>query len=292
MPELGKSRLRKGALMAFGVMAVLSVTASVSSAQTIDQRLSASRGSVGGTEGFVDPSGRAFTFCRVAYRQVRREPNGQGWRTDYPDADRNLMLRLSQLTTTPIRTTREGRPDHIIVQLTDDAIFQCPFVFMSDVGTMAMNREESERLREYLLRGGFLWVDDFWGEFAWDAWVQELGKALPPAEYPITDIPPGDIIFNALYNVYDVPQVPSIQFWAPERREHVRAGLRQCRPALERCPGRAGADHRPDVPQHGRRRWLGKRGGGRRVLLPVFSQGLRARDQHRPVRSDALTHWR
>ena len=139
MAEVVKSRWIRGALVAFGVMALCFGTARVSAAQTIDQRLRASRQSVGGGEGFVDPSGRAFTFCRVAYRQVRREPMGQGWRTDYPDADRNLMLRLSQLTTTPIRTTPQGRPDHLIVQLTDDEIFQCPFVFMSDVGTMALD---------------------------------------------------------------------------------------------------------------------------------------------------------
>ncbi len=149
MTEVVKSRWIRGALVAFGVVALGFGTARVSAAQTIDQRLRASRRafagpegrSFGGSEGFVDPSGRAFTFCRVAYRQVRREPMGQGWRTDYPDADRNLMLRLSQLTTTPIRTTQRGRPDHLIVQLTDDEIFQCPFVFMSDVGTMAMNSE-------------------------------------------------------------------------------------------------------------------------------------------------------
>ncbi len=213
MTALVKSRWIRGALVGFGVMALGFGTARVSAAQTIDQRLRASRQSSGGTEGFVDPSGRAFTFCRVAYRQVRREPMGQGWRTDYPDADRNLMLRLSQLTTTPIRTTPQGRPDHLIVELTDDEIFQCPFVFMSDVGTMAMNSEEAERLRDYLLRGGFLWVDDFWGEYAWDRWVEEITKSLPPGEYPIEDVPAGHMIFNALYNVYDVPQVPSIQYW-------------------------------------------------------------------------------
>ena len=213
MTEVVKSRWVRGALVAFGVMALGLGTARVSAAQTIDERLRASRQSFGGSEGFVDPSGRAFTFCRVAYRQVRREPMGQGWRTDYPDADRNLMLRLSQLTTTPIRTTPQGRPDHLIVQLTDDEIFQCPFVFMSDVGTMALDSEEAERLRKYLLRGGFLWVDDFWGEYAWDRWVEEITKALPPGEYPIEDLPAGHMIFNALYNVYDVPQVPSIQYW-------------------------------------------------------------------------------
>ena len=164
MSEVETSRLTRGALVAFWGLALVFWTVRVSASQSIDPRLSASRGSFGGIEGFVDPSGRAFTFCRVAYRQVRREPMGQGWRTDYPDADRNLMLRLSQLTTTPIRTTRQGRPDHIIVQLTDDEIFQCPVVFMSDVGTMGLTSEEAERLRKYLLRGGFLWVDDFWGE--------------------------------------------------------------------------------------------------------------------------------
>ena len=123
------------------------------------------------------------------------------------------MLRLSQLTRTPIRTTPQERPDHLIVQLTDDEIFQCPFIFMSDVGTMALDSDEAERLRKYLTRGGFLWVDDFWGEYAWDNWVREISKALPPGEYPIADIPPGHTIFNALYQVYDVPQVPSIQHW-------------------------------------------------------------------------------
>ena len=110
----------------------------------------------------------SFTFCRVAYRQVRREPLGQGWRTDYPDGDRNLMLRLSQLTTTPIRQTQHGEPDHIIVRIMDDELFECPFIFMSDVGTIGLDPAEAVRLRQYLEQGGFLWADDFWGSRAWD----------------------------------------------------------------------------------------------------------------------------
>ncbi len=156
---------------------------------------------------------RSFTFCRVAYRQVRREPLGQGWRTDYPDGDRNLMLRLSQLTTTPIRQTEYGEPDHRIVQIMDDELFACPFVFMSDVGTIGIDPEEAERLRLYLEQGGFLWADDFWGSRAWATWAREIGKALPPAEFPIVDIPAGHLLLNALYDVHEVPQVPSIQYW-------------------------------------------------------------------------------
>ncbi len=212
MSEVGRRGWIRGAVMA-GLMALAFGVPRVSAAQGIDQRLRASRGYYGGTEGFADPSGRAFTFCRVEYRQVRREAYGRGWRTDYPDADRNLMLRLSQLTKTPIRTNSRGRPEHLVVHFTDDELFQCPFIFMSDVGTMALNSEEAERLRKYLLRGGFLWVDDFWGEFAWDKWVDEISKALPRGEYPIEDVPSGHMIFNALYNVYEVPQIPSIQYW-------------------------------------------------------------------------------
>ena len=213
MTEVGRSAWIRGVLVPIGVIALAFGTASASAAQGIDQRLRSSRGFSGGSEGFADPSGRSFTFCRVQYTQVRREALGQGWRTDYPDADRNLMLRLSQLTTTPIRTNSRGRPEHLVVHFTDDELFQCPFIFMSDVGTMELSSDEAERLRKYLTRGGFLWVDDFWGGYAWDNWVREISKALPAGEYPIADIPPGHTIYNALYRVYDVPQVPSIQFW-------------------------------------------------------------------------------
>ena len=218
MTEVGRGGWIRRSVMAFGLMALAGGTAHVSAAQGLDQRLRASRGFSGSPEGFVDPSGRAFTFCRVEYRQVRREALGQGWRTDYPDADRNLMLRLSQLTKTPIRTNSRGRPEHLVVHFTDDDLFQCPFIFMSDVGTMALDSDEAARLRKYLERGGFLWVDDFWGDFAWGNWVREISKALPPAEYLIEDIRPGDRIFNALYEVDDVPQIPSIQYWRSSGR--------------------------------------------------------------------------
>ncbi len=213
MTEVGRSVWIRRCVVTLGLMALAFGTANPSAAQRFGRRFGTSRGYSGGAEGFSVPSARAFTFCRIAYRQVRSEALGQGWRTDYPDADRNLMLRLSQLTRTPIRTNSSGRPEHLVMEFTDEDLYQCPFIFMSDVGTMAMNPEEAERLRQYLLRGGFLWVDDFWGDYAWDMWVREIGKALPPSEYPIEDITPDHKIFNALYQVYEVPQVPSIQFW-------------------------------------------------------------------------------
>ena len=81
-----------------------------------------------------------------------------------PDADINFSIRLSELTKTHISKQPDGEPNHLVVRLTDDALFNCPMIQMEDVGTMRFSEIEVVRLREYLLKGGFLYVDDFWGE--------------------------------------------------------------------------------------------------------------------------------
>jgi len=154
-----------------------------------------------------------FMFCRVAYQQVRRERNGQGWRTDYPDSDRNFMLRLSQLTTTQIAQWENESPFHAVVRLTDPGLFQCPFIFMSDVGTAGFTTQEIEALRSYLMKGGFLWADDFWGDAAWEEWKALMAEVLDPTVYPITEVPNGHEMLSTLYLVEELPQIPSIQFW-------------------------------------------------------------------------------
>ena len=90
------------------------------------------------------------------YTSVRREPAGSGWQTDYPYADINFMIRLSELTRTHVSMNRQREPNHWVVRITDDALFDCPFVMTSDVGTIGLSPEEVVRLRAYLLKGGFL----------------------------------------------------------------------------------------------------------------------------------------
>lgn len=153
----------------------------------------------------------AFSFCRLFYTPVRREAGGQGWRTDYPLSDRHLMIRLSELTSTPVGWRDDGEPAYAVVRATDAELFRCPFLFASDVGTIGLTDEEAARLREYLLKGGFLWVDDFWGERAWVHWTGEIRRVLP--EHPIVDVTPEHPLFSAVYHVRALPQVPSIQFW-------------------------------------------------------------------------------
>lgn len=156
---------------------------------------------------------RSFMFTRVLYESVRDEPLGHGWNTDYPESDTNFMVRLSELTKTRISRDAEGMPNHIVVTLDDDSIFSYPFVFMSDVGTIGFTDSQAERMRQYLLRGGILYVDDFWGIRAWGHWKHEIGKVLPADKYPIVDVPLDHPIFQSFFTVRKIPQIPSIQYW-------------------------------------------------------------------------------
>ena len=120
-----------------------------------------------------------FTFCRLWYTQVRREAGGLGWSTDYPRADQNLTRRLSELTMTPVTRWLDGEPGIAGVRPTDPNLYQCPFLFASDAGTAGFDASEVEALREYFLKGGFLWVDDFWGNRAWSHFTGEMARVCP-----------------------------------------------------------------------------------------------------------------
>ena len=155
----------------------------------------------------------SFNFCR-AWVQTNRNGDGGGWLVDYPRADINLSVRVSELTKTRISKDAEGQPNHLVVRLTDDELFQCPFVMMTEVGSASIDTREAERLREYLLKGGFLWADDFWGEFAWEWWEAQIRKVLPAADFEIVDLPGDHPLFNSQFQVKGTPQIASINHWA------------------------------------------------------------------------------
>jgi len=153
----------------------------------------------------------AFTACKLMYTSTRREAGGAGWSTDYPFAAINLMTRLSELTRVRVSHDSVREVNYWVVRITDPELFECPFLIGTDVGTLAFSDEEVKRLREYLLKGGFLWVDDFWGTQSWEQWSAEIHKVLP--EYPIFDVPADHPIRNVLFSINNVEQVSSINFW-------------------------------------------------------------------------------
>ena len=96
------------------------------------------------------------------------------------------------------------------MQLTSEELFQCPVIIMQEVGRLLFTREDAARLRTYLLKGGFLWVDDFWGSYAWQVWESEIRKVFPADEYPIVDVPRDHPMFHMLFDLDGVPQIPGI----------------------------------------------------------------------------------
>lgn len=152
-----------------------------------------------------------FVICRLVYTEVRRY--GVGWRTDYPLGERNLSIRLSEMTHTRVSSKPDGSPNHYVVRLTDDQLFSCPFIMAGDIGSIGLSPTDAARLREYLLKGGFMWTDDHWGSEEWEVWTRELAKVFPPDEYPIEELTPADPLFRSQFEVSEMPQIPNIGYW-------------------------------------------------------------------------------
>jgi hypothetical protein len=155
----------------------------------------------------------SFNFCRIMFSRGY-EGDGGNWAVDYPRADVNLSIRFSELTKGRISIDPSGEPNHVVMELTNPALFECPFIMMTEVGAAVFGPEESAKLREYLLKGGFLWADDFWGSYAWDHWASEFSKVLPSSEYRIFELPKDHPLFRQQFEIGKVPQIPSINHWA------------------------------------------------------------------------------
>jgi hypothetical protein len=154
-----------------------------------------------------------FNFCRLMFTSAWREASGSGWNTDYPGADLNFPIRLGELTKTRISRQPTGESNHLVVRATDPFLYKCPFLLASDIGTVQFDPEEVTALRSYFDKGGFFWVDDFWGERAWEVWVEQLSRILPPNEFPIQDVPMDHSLWRTVFEVKRLPQIPAISHW-------------------------------------------------------------------------------
>jgi hypothetical protein len=154
----------------------------------------------------------SFNFCRIMFTATRGGFGGN-WSVDYPRADVNLSIRFSELTKARISVAPSGEPNHLVVDLSDPALFDCPFVMMTEVGAAYFSPEEAAKLKEYLLKGGFLWADDFWGSYAWENWIGEFNKVLPANEFRVFELPKDHPLFRQQFQISKVAQIPSINHW-------------------------------------------------------------------------------
>ena len=152
-----------------------------------------------------------FTFVRVKYSSAGGGwgRGGGKWATDYPDSDLNFSFRLQQLTAMKVD------PKGLILELTDPALFDYPFLYMIEPGNLQFTQEEVVALRKYCMNGGFMMVDDFWGDWEYENFYQQIKRVFPerePSELPIEHA-----VFNGVYQLKEKPQVPSIN-WARSGR--------------------------------------------------------------------------
>ena len=156
-----------------------------------------------------------FQFCRVVFRNG---PNGDynsgSWEVDFPRADINLSIRLSELTKTRVGRDINGDPSNVLIRLTSPEIFSCPFIMMTEVGAADLSANEISHLREYLLKGGFLWADDFWGTDAWEWWEEVIGEVLPRSEYPVIELRPDHPLYRVQFLLKETPQIANIGHWS------------------------------------------------------------------------------
>jgi hypothetical protein len=144
-----------------------------------------------------------FTFVRIKYESrfnyARRRG---GWYIDYPDSDLNFSLRLRQLTSLNVN------PEPVILELTDERLFDYPFVYIIEPGALVFSAAEAAALRRYCLNGGFVMVDDFWGDTEYENLRQELRRVFPdrqPQEVPLSHE-----IFHCVYDLKEKPQIPAV----------------------------------------------------------------------------------
>jgi len=181
-------------------VAVLAAAGGISEAQT-----------PGSQQRLVDPSfldyvprsdsiKREFYFTRAVYRDNR--PRFPNWTIDFPKADRQFLVGLRRLTN--IDAYEWENP----VRLDDPELRRFPFLYAVEVGYMELSEPERQGLRDYLLAGGFLIVDDFWGSWEWANFERQISQVLP--EYPIRPIPMDHPVLHVFYDVTEIVQVPNV----------------------------------------------------------------------------------
>jgi hypothetical protein len=168
-----------------------------------------------GTPNWTNPPGfekDVFTFTRVIYKPSTRSRgfrgSRMGWINDYPDSDLNLSFRLQQLTATKVD------PDGRVLKLTDPALCDYPFMYMVKPGRAEFREEEVPHLRKYLLNGGALLADDFWGTQEWDSFEHEMKRVLPERDW--VELPMTHPLFHCVFDLNRAKnslQVPSIHFF-------------------------------------------------------------------------------
>ncbi len=148
-----------------------------------------------------------FTFARLRYNSASRWGRGSRrgkWSTDYPDSDLNFSFRLQQLTSLQVN------PKGAVVDIDPEQMRHYPFIYMIEPGDIDLTEVEAKTMRDYMLNGGFIMVDDFWGTREWENFQVAFKQIWPDREFQ--EIPIEHEIFHMVFPLKVKPQIPHISF--------------------------------------------------------------------------------
>ena len=148
-----------------------------------------------------------FRFARLAYNTnqlaSRNRRGASKWQTDWPEAEDHFLQGVNRLS--HVDADVRGH----VVTAQDDDLFDYPWIYAVEVGYWSLSEVEASRLREYLLRGGFLMVDDFHGSRQWSRFLASIVKVFP--DRPILEIPEDDEVLHVLYDLDQRVQIPGVR---------------------------------------------------------------------------------
>jgi hypothetical protein len=145
-----------------------------------------------------------FTFARLKFNADSdyRYGGGREWDDDTPNADLNLIFRLHEVTSLKVR------PGLNFIDITTKDLANYPFVYLASAGRVVFTDDEVTALRKYLLNGGFLMADDFWGDDQWNHFAEQLKRIFPDRD-PV-ELTLDHRIFHTVFDFKKEPQIPSV----------------------------------------------------------------------------------
>jgi hypothetical protein len=146
---------------------------------------------------------KEWTFARLAYDDNGYRGRGS-WTIDYPGAEYHFSQAVERLTRIDVH------PDGHVISPSSDDLFDYPWLYAVEVGGWTFSDEQASRMREHLLRGGFLMVDDFHGEYEWVLFLDGMRTIFP--DRPIEDVPAEEAVYALAYEVDPRLQVPGPEY--------------------------------------------------------------------------------
>jgi hypothetical protein len=168
-------------------------------------------------QGYIEMDGQSFppadprekaewTFARFQYDlgyQYGRF-GFERWAADYPKADRQFIRGVRRLTRVQSRSTEQ------VVDADSDELYNWPWIYIEDAGGWRLTEKQAARLREYLLRGGFLMADDSHGDYEWQVLLDGMHMIFPDRH--IEELANQDEIFHVVYDLDDRVQIPGTRY--------------------------------------------------------------------------------